>query len=114
MKTITIFTAGILTGGAIIAAIAFKSSPVSFEGLPFTSTTNRSDTGDLRNIVAAGDTGRGAKNQARAWDYRWHPPQLPTEIDFAGEAVPLDRWEVRERLDRELLVNSYQIGRAHV
>ena len=33
--------------------------------------------------------------------------KIPLEIDFAGEAVPLDDFEVRERLDRELLVNGY-------
>ncbi len=34
-------------------------------------------------------------------------PELPKQLDFCGEAVPLDRWEVRERLDREVLFNSY-------
>jgi membrane-bound lytic murein transglycosylase D len=32
---------------------------------------------------------------------------LPNELDFCGEDVPLDRLDVRERLDRELLVNTY-------
>lgn len=34
-------------------------------------------------------------------------PALPLNLDFCGEAVPLDRWDVRERLDREILFNSY-------
>ncbi|SHF44028.1 Transglycosylase SLT domain-containing protein [Cnuella takakiae] len=38
---------------------------------------------------------------------RWQPPALPEEISFAGEAVPLDRWDVQERFDRELLFNYY-------
>lgn len=33
--------------------------------------------------------------------------ELPTEMNFAGESVPLLDPEVRERLDRELLVNKY-------
>ncbi len=37
----------------------------------------------------------------------WQPPQLPTEINFCGEAAPLHRWDVKERLDREVLYNSY-------
>ena len=37
----------------------------------------------------------------------WRPPVLPKQFSFAGEKVPLDRWEVRERLDREVLFNSY-------
>lgn len=32
---------------------------------------------------------------------------LPREVSFCGEAVPLDLLDVRERLDRELLVNTY-------
>ena len=38
--------------------------------------------------------------QIRAFD-------LPKKLDFAGEAVPLHLSDVRERLDRELLVNVY-------
>lgn len=37
----------------------------------------------------------------------WRAPALPQQLSFAGEAVPLNRWDVQERLDRELLVNSY-------
>jgi len=32
---------------------------------------------------------------------------LPNELSFCGERVPLHRLDVRERLDRELLVNTY-------
>lgn len=32
---------------------------------------------------------------------------IPSTLDFAGEEVPLRDADVRERLDRELLVNSY-------
>ncbi len=32
---------------------------------------------------------------------------LPNELSFCGENVPMDRIDVRERLDRELLVNTY-------
>jgi membrane-bound lytic murein transglycosylase D len=42
--------------------------------------------------------------------YRWYPPSLPTTFDFAGEAVPLDRWDVREKMDREVISNAYQHG----
>ena len=31
---------------------------------------------------------------------------LPTQIDFAGEAAPLNIVDVRERLDREMLINT--------
>jgi membrane-bound lytic murein transglycosylase D len=39
--------------------------------------------------------------------YQWHTPKIPEQMNFAGEEVPLNRWDVRERLDRELLFNSY-------
>ncbi len=35
------------------------------------------------------------------------PVDLPEELDFAGEAVPLDNFDIRESLDRELMVNTY-------
>lgn len=33
--------------------------------------------------------------------------KIPKHIELAGETVPLDDYEVKERLDRELLVNTY-------
>jgi membrane-bound lytic murein transglycosylase D len=41
---------------------------------------------------------------------QWHAPSLPEKLDFAGEAVPLDRWDVEQRLDREVLLNFYTQG----
>jgi membrane-bound lytic murein transglycosylase D len=38
---------------------------------------------------------------------RWQAPSLPKTASFAGEAVPMDRWDVQERFDRELLFNYY-------
>jgi hypothetical protein len=32
-------------------------------------------------------------------------PRLPDQISFAGEKVPMDRWDVREAFDRELIYN---------
>lgn len=36
-----------------------------------------------------------------------YPVPLPSELIFAGEATPLNKYGVKERLDRELLVNTY-------
>lgn len=33
---------------------------------------------------------------------------IPTEMEFCGEKVPLDRADIRERLERELLSNTYR------
>ncbi|MDB5251127.1 MAG: hypothetical protein JWP27_296 [Flaviaesturariibacter sp.] len=37
-------------------------------------------------------------------------PRLPETLSFAGEAVPLDRWDVKEKLDREVLINHSNKG----
>ncbi|MGB0850109.1 MAG: lytic transglycosylase domain-containing protein [Bacteroidia bacterium] len=36
-----------------------------------------------------------------------YPVPIPTDLTFAGESVPLNKFEIKERLDRELLVNTY-------
>ena len=33
--------------------------------------------------------------------------KIPDNLSFAGERVPLERHDVKERIDRELLVNTY-------
>lgn len=38
---------------------------------------------------------------------RYYAPPLPEQLSFAGEAVPLQRWDVKERFDREVLFNYY-------
>ena len=40
-------------------------------------------------------------------DHITHDIELPESMTFCGEEVPLDLFFVRERLERELLVNSY-------
>jgi hypothetical protein len=43
-------------------------------------------------------------------EYKWYAPVVPSKLDFAGEAVPLDRPDVHEKLDRELTTNAYLHG----
>ncbi|HLT33294.1 MAG TPA: lytic transglycosylase domain-containing protein [Aquaticitalea sp.] len=40
-------------------------------------------------------------------DYNVYAIQIPEKLDFAGEEVPLHDPDVYERMDRELLVNTY-------
>ena len=40
-------------------------------------------------------------------DYNVFAIDIPEQIDFAGEKIPLDIPDIKERLDRELLVNTY-------
>ena len=37
-----------------------------------------------------------------------HDIELPETMEFCGEKVPLDRFDVREALEREILVNTYR------
>ena len=37
-------------------------------------------------------------------------PDVPKSFDLFGEKMPLELWDVRERFDRELLVNTYMQG----
>ncbi len=42
------------------------------------------------------------------WEsYKIYAVPLPEEMSFAGEKVPMYDFEVRERIDREILVNTY-------
>lgn len=40
-------------------------------------------------------------------DYNVYALQIPENLDFAGELLPLEDPDVYERMDRELLVNTY-------
>lgn len=40
-------------------------------------------------------------------DYNVYALQVPDDLNFAGEAVPLKNPDILERMDRELLVNTY-------
>ncbi|MEI6764143.1 MAG: lytic transglycosylase domain-containing protein [Bacteroidota bacterium] len=39
--------------------------------------------------------------------YKIFTVEIPRSLDFSGEKVPVDKFYVRESLDRELLVNTY-------
>jgi membrane-bound lytic murein transglycosylase D len=39
--------------------------------------------------------------------YKIISPPVPEHLEFAGEKVPLQNFEVRERIDREFIVNTY-------
>ena len=41
------------------------------------------------------------------YQVKYQAVKIPDTLTFAGEPVPLQRFDIREALDRELLVNSY-------
>jgi len=80
-KKLIYFIAGILIGAETILAYSFKY------------------VDDAEETVEIKQDGR--------LQYKWYSPEIPKALSFAGERVPLDRQEVREQLDRELLYNYY-------
>jgi len=47
------------------------------------------------------------KEQPIINDYNVYALEMPDDLNFAGEAVPVDNPDIYERMDRELLVNTY-------
>lgn len=41
---------------------------------------------------------------------QWHAPAIPDQLSFAGESVPMQRWDIREKFDKEYLLNYYSQG----
>jgi len=80
-KALFYFSSGILVTSLIVFGLAFKK-------------TNTEGSVDV-------------KQQEGRLQYKWYAPALPGTISFAGEKVPLDRVEIREQLDREMLYNYY-------
>ena len=69
------------------------------------------------NALHVSDSGP-KKNTAETYTIK--ALKIPSGLTFAGEKVPVDRFDIRERMDRELLVNTYwqsngllMIKRAH-
>ncbi|WP_299217502.1 lytic transglycosylase domain-containing protein [uncultured Dokdonia sp.] len=47
------------------------------------------------------------KEEALVNDYNVYALPIPDGLNFAGEAVPIENPDIKERMDRELLVNTY-------
>jgi membrane-bound lytic murein transglycosylase D len=57
--------------------------------------------------IAALNTSTTVKVENRVQDYNVYSVNLPKSLDFAGESVPLHQPDIKERVDREFLVNTY-------
>lgn len=79
IKSVIIFSLGAVAGIFLISQVAFKD-------------------GDTKS-----GTRRSGSAQANA--PQLYLPEVPDQMTFAGEKVPLERWEVREAFDRELIYN---------
>jgi hypothetical protein len=43
-------------------------------------------------------------------NHQWNVPELPEQISFANEKAPLQRWDVKEKFDKEFLQLYYSPG----
>jgi membrane-bound lytic murein transglycosylase D len=84
-KKVYWLSAGIGVGSALIALLLFS---FVFRGKP-----GKEENDAYREVI----------NEK----YRIYSLPLPEKADFAGEVVPMDQSDVREKFDRELLVNTY-------
>ena len=63
--------------------------------------------GELNSTESGSTVADTIKDRSVANNYRIKALPVPTNLDFAGEPVPLEDPDVYERMDRELLVNTY-------
>ena len=56
-----------------------------------------------RSVIASTEN----TNDEYPQGYKIISPNIPEQILFAGEGVPIENFEVYERIDREVLVNTY-------
>jgi len=80
LRNIFLVLSGICIGAACVTLLSF----------------DREDRKDAAEVKADGRL-----------QYKWYVPQTPSSMSFAGERVPLERRDVREQLERELLGNYY-------
>ncbi|MCL5029629.1 MAG: lytic transglycosylase domain-containing protein [Bacteroidetes bacterium] len=78
------FFSGLTAGILILVIVGFYGSKNKEAGR--TAHFNNSDLSSSNKIIS---------------------PKIPDKIEFAGEKVPLENFEVKERIDREMLVNVY-------
>ena len=82
-------------GSSVIIAVVLLTA----YGFTQMSSSNGTPQKIKKVVTAAKDT--------QGDHYKVVAPSTPDELEFAGEEVPLHVLDVREKLDRELLVNSY-------
>ena len=81
-------------------AYYFFAGALSVVGIIFIST----NLFFTQNTIAAIDENQ---NGLFPQDYKIISPKIPNNVTIFGEGVPLDNFEVYERVDREILVNTY-------
>lgn len=74
------------------------------QGLLSSSTDNDTTTKQVEQQIPEDE---GSYREYVKSNYSVYAIQMPDSINFAGEAVPIDNLDIKERLDREFHVNTY-------
>ena len=61
----------------------------------------------IGGVGFGGQIGTDTITPEKKSDYAIFPMEVPTELNFSGERVPLEQFDVYEALDREILSNAY-------
>jgi membrane-bound lytic murein transglycosylase D len=87
-------------------AVLGATNAAALDTEPFGEPAAREDVVELRAEIERlrGRLERLESGQAAA-PRALHTFELPARLEFAGEAVPLGRWDVSERLEREFLLS---------
>jgi peptidoglycan lytic transglycosylase D len=61
----------------------------------------------FNNFVTGNNSDSLSTDEKFPQGYHIVSPPIPSHLDFAGEDVPLNNFEVKERMDREFIVDTY-------
>lgn len=80
-----------------------------FAGITLATSIEKDAPSKEANEAATSESSakKSAPQEANGSDQYVNPRAIPTYMELGGEAVPLHDQDVRERLDRELMVNTY-------
>ncbi|WP_121665710.1 lytic transglycosylase domain-containing protein [Mesonia aquimarina] len=81
-----------LVGAFVIVGVGIQATRTDFKSETNTTAVKKDSIKNVNKVVH---------------DYNVYALPLPDKMNFAGEAVPLENPDIRERMDRELLVNTY-------
>ena len=93
----------LLTGGGVVLLSGFLVNAMSVKKEE-NNIYEQAEAEAAQNPLSAQETHHKSDFSN---DYRVFAIDLPEKLDFAGERVPLEDPDVHERLDRELIVNTY-------
>lgn len=60
----------------------------------------------MASLTGSSGCASGSEQQKDTFQFV-SPPPIPVKLEFAGEVVPLQNFDVKENLDRDLMVNCY-------